>query len=292
MAYHHNANIEINLDDTLLNIEGYPLHLTKTLTNLISNAAEAMPDGGKIRVETSCMSISEDSRTHGEIVPGEYSVLKVSDEGEGISEDDKEKIYEPFYTKKEMGRSGTGLGMTIVWNTVKDHNGHIILDSVKGNGTTFTLYFPATDKPLPPEEVSCHTPVQAGNGESILIVDDVEEQRDIAREILSRLGYTVITKASGEDALEYIRHHNADLVILDMIMSRGMDGLDTYKKILELHPDQKAIIASGFSETDRLKEAQRLGAGTYVKKPYLIETIAYAVREELDKDISDRIIYN
>ncbi len=291
-AYHSNVNIEINLDEKLLNMEGYPLHLAKTLMNLISNAAEAMRDGGKIRVETSYMSISEESRIHGEIVPGEYSVLKVSDEGEGISEDDKDKIYEPFYTKKEMGRSGTGLGMTIVWNTVKDHNGHIILDSIKGNGTTFTLYFPATDKPLPPEEVSFHTPIRAGRGESILIVDDVEEQRAIAREILSRLGYRVITKASGEEALEYIRHNNADLVILDMIMNRGMDGLDTYKKILELHPDQKAIIASGFSETDRLKEAQRLGAGAYVKKPYLIETIAYAVRDELDKNISGKIVYN
>lgn len=282
-AYHPGMKIEINLDKNLRNIEGYPLHLAKTLTNLISNAAEAMHDGGKVLIETSNLTVHEGDFSYRGINPGEYSVLKVSDEGEGISEDEKEKIFEPFYTKKELGRSGTGLGMTVVWNTVKDHDGNIILDSLKGKGTTFTLYFHVTDKPLPAKEETPNIPLQTGKGESILVVDDVVEQREIARDILSRLGYNVTTKASGEDALEHIRNNNTDLVILDMIMSPGIDGLDTYKKILELNPDQKTIIASGFSETDRVKEAQKLGVGEYVKKPYIMKTIAHAVRKELDK---------
>ena len=281
-AYHPKVDIEINLDENLWNIEGFPIHLAKTLTNLVSNAAEAMRDGGEISIETLNMVIAEENPADRGITTGKYSVLKISDEGEGISEDDQEKIFEPFYTKKEMGRSGTGLGMTIVWNTVKDHNGHIILDSVKGKGTTFILYFPMTDKPLPLEKGPVQIPLRNGKSESILIVDDVQDQREIAGEILSGLGYVVITKASGEDALEYIKHNNADLVLIDMIM-HGMDGLDTYRKVLELRPEQKAIIISGFSETERIKEALELGAGAYLKKPYTMEAIALAVRQELNK---------
>ena len=120
-----------------------------------------------------------------------------------------------------------------------------------------------------------------GTGETILVVDDVEEQREIASEMLNKLGYSVSTVASGEEAIAYLKSNGADLLILDMIMDPGIDGLDTYKQIIQVHPDQKAIIASGYSETDRVKEAQRLGAGTYVKKPYTIEKIGFAVHAEL-----------
>jgi two-component system, cell cycle sensor histidine kinase and response regulator CckA len=120
-----------------------------------------------------------------------------------------------------------------------------------------------------------------GNGETILIVDDVEEQRSIASEILKELGYSVVSASSGEKAVEYLKTNEVDLLILDMIMDPGMDGLDTYKRILERRSGQKAIVASGFSETDRVKEVQRLGAGRYIKKPYLLENLAIAVKDEL-----------
>ena len=153
----------------------------------------------------------------------------------------------------------------------------------------FTGYFilPLTQKKEQPT-ISVHT----GKGESILVVDDVREQRELAAIILSMLGYSVSTSASGEEALEFIKNRPTDLVILDMIMGPGMDGLDTYKKILELHPGQKTIITSGFSETDRVKEAQRLGAGAYVQKPYLMEKVALAVRTELDNISSEEINYH
>jgi CheY-like chemotaxis protein len=122
-----------------------------------------------------------------------------------------------------------------------------------------------------------------GRGENILIVDDVEAQRLLAATILESLNYRVATAASGEDAVKYLKANQADLVVLDMIMDPGIDGLETYRRILEIHPQQQAIIVSGFAKTDRVEAAQKLGAGKYVKKPYVIEKLGIAVRKELDK---------
>ena len=140
-----------------------------------------------------------------------------------------------------------------------------------------------TRKKLAEDESSLTIESYSGNGESILIVDDVEDQRQIAFGMLKELGYSVVSVSSGEEAVEYLTTNKADLLLLDMIMDPGMDGLDTYKKIIELHPGQKAIIASGFSETDRVKELQSLGAGTYIRKPLLLEKIGLAVKKELGK---------
>ncbi len=112
-------------------------------------------------------------------------------------------------------------------------------------------------------------------------MDDVSQQRDIASALLTRLGYRVDVVASGEDAVEYLKTHAADLMVLDMIMDPGWDGLDTYREVLQVRPDQKAVITSGFSETERVREAQRLGAGPYVKKPYTLEGIGLAVKTAL-----------
>jgi len=122
-----------------------------------------------------------------------------------------------------------------------------------------------------------------GNGESVLIVDDVKEQLEIASRIFKKLGYSVTSVSSGEKAVDYMRNNSADILVLDMMMDPGIDGLETYKRIIEFHPGQKAIIASGFSETERVKEAQRLGAGGYVQKPFLLEKIGLAMKAELEK---------
>jgi CheY-like chemotaxis protein len=173
--------------------------------------------------------------------------------------------------------------MAVVWGTVKDHNGYIDIKSTEGQGTEFKVYFPvvrqelAVDKPI-----SSITDI-TGNGESILVVDDVKDQREIASEMLKKLGYSVVSASSGQEAVDYIKNNSVNLIVLDMIMEPGIDGLDTYKKILEINPDQKAIITSGYSETDRVKEAQRLGARSYVKKPYLLEKIGRVVKTELDR---------
>ena len=173
--------------------------------------------------------------------------------------------------------------MTVVRGTVKDHNGYIDVQSTEGKGSTFTLYFPATQREISKEKDLLPTEDYMGQGELILVVDDIKEQREIAFAMLTTLGYSAHTVSSGEEAIEYLKDHSVDLIVLDMIMDPGIDGHDTYKKILELHPRQKAIIASGFSETDRVKEVQRLGAGLYVKKPYTLGKIGLAVKAELEK---------
>ena len=171
----------------------------------------------------------------------------------------------------------------MVWGTVKDHHGYINVQSEEGKGSTFTLYFPVTREELSAEHVAVSISEYMGKGESILIVDDVKEQRALATVMLQELNYSVTSVESGEEAVAYLKEHKADLMVLDMIMDPGMDGLDTYKSVLEIRPQQKAIIVSGFSESDRVKAAMALGAGAYVKKPYVIEKLGLAVKKELDR---------
>jgi DNA-binding NtrC family response regulator len=176
--------------------------------------------------------------------------------------------------------------MAVVWGTVKDHNGYIDIVSVKGKGSQFILYFPVTRENLKKDRI-LSAGEYVGNGEKILIVDDIPQQREIALNLLKKLGYTVLTASNGNEAVAFIKENSVDLVILDMIMEPGMDGLDTFKMILKQRPKQKAIIASGFSETERVKEAQKLGAGQYVKKPYTLGKIGIAVKEELKRRAFD-----
>jgi len=283
-AFHPDVEIETNLKAGLLSILGSPVHLSNTVMNLVSNASEAMPDGGKVSISTESRYIERPISGYENVEEGDYVILTVSDTGTGISQEDIDRIFEPFYTKKKMGKSGTGLGMAVVWGTIKDHKGYIDVQSTVGKGTTFTLYFPVTRREPAKDQVGLSIEDYMGRGESILVVDDVKEQREIASMMLSELGFSVTVVSSGEEAIEYLQTNSVDLLLLDMIMDPGMDGLDAYKKILETHPDQKAIIASGFSETARVKEAQKLGAGQYLRKPYTLEKIGMVVRKELDKE--------
>ena len=283
--YHPGVTLSSELNDDLLNVLGSPVHLAKTVMNLISNAAEASEsETGLIKLTTRNHYVDRPIRGYDEVREGDYAVLTVTDDGVGISPEDLKRIFEPFYSKKVMGRSGTGLGMAVVWGTVKDHNGYIDVTSTRGRGTTFTLYFPVTRKTRHAEAETRSIHELTGDGETILIVDDVPDQREIATRMLARLKYQVESVPSGEAAVEYMRTNSTDLLILDMIMDPGMDGLDTYREILKLHPNQKAIIASGFSENDRVREARRIGARRYVKKPYTLESIGMAVKAELGLD--------
>jgi len=251
--------------------------------NLISNAAEAMPDGGVITVTTRNRYLDNPIKGFDDMVEGDYVILSVSDTGKGISPHDMNRIFEPFYTKKVMGRSGTGLGLAVVWGTVKDHRGYIDVQSEKGKGATFTLYLPVTRKEQSTNQSVLSIADYMGREETLLVVDDIQGQRELAKTMLSSLNYKVTCVSSGEEAVKYVKANKVDLVLLDMIMDPGIDGMETYRRVLEINPFQKAILVSGFSETDRVKEAQKLGAGSYVKKPYVREKIGLAVRMELDK---------
>jgi signal transduction histidine kinase/CheY-like chemotaxis protein len=283
-ARHPRISFETTCDPVLQNIKGSAVHLKKTIMNLISNAAEALTNNsGRVQIRTENYHVGENVKGNNEIPHGDYVVLHVQDNGIGICEEDLSKIFEPFYTKKKMGRSGTGLGMSVVWGTVQDHNGYIHIDSTEGVGTNVTTYLPASRKPVAIQK--CEVPPDAylGQGETILVVDDVLEQRELAQSLLAGLGYAVHTAVGGEAALDFLSNRPVDLVILDMIMDPGIDGLETYARILESYPDQRAIIVSGFSETDRVRGAQRLGAEVYVKKPYTIEKLGLAVRQALSR---------
>ena len=268
----------------LLNIKASPVHIEKMLMNLLGNAAEAIIGSGEVFVRTDNIYLDRDIQGHDRIEEGEYVVLSVSDTGMGIPAENLNKIFEPFYTNKGTGKRGTGLGLAIVWGTVKDHHGHIEVTSREGKGTDFTLYFPVTREgpAMPGQKIPLER--YLGRGETILVVDDIAEQREVATGLLERLGYKVHAVSGGREAVAYLRDHRVDLLVLDMIMAPGIDGLETYQRILEIRPGQRAILVSGFSETHRVREAQRLGAGAYVKKPYAMETIGVAIRDELDRN--------
>lgn len=283
MRRHANINLTTRLEPDLLKLYGSAVHIFKSLTNLITNAVEAMPGGGRVEIATHNRYADRVVSGFDRIREGEYVILSVTDSGIGIAPDDQARIFEPFYTKKAMGRSGSGLGMAVVWGAVKDHNGYIELRSEEGKGTRFELFFPATRDQLTHREKPNKPSDLTGNGEFILVVDDMPAQREIATAILDRLGYRSKSVASGEEAVEFFRQHTADLVVLDMIMEPGMDGYETYRQISTLRPGQKAIIASGYSESEKVRKSQDLGAGRYVKKPYTIASIGLAIKEELKR---------
>jgi len=279
---HSSVAIKTILGTDLLNIKGSDAHLRKVVMNLVSNASEAMEGSGNVVISTMNRYVDRPIRGYDDVNVGEYVVLSVSDGGSGISSDDLERVFEPFYTKKVMGRSGTGLGLAVVWNVVQDLKGYLDVISDE-NGTTFELYFPITRDAVSDKDLSIPINDYKGDGETVLVVDDVESQREIACEMLNTLGYKAKAVSSGEEAVEYLKEHTVDLILLDMIMDPGINGRETYERIIKIHPNQKAVIASGFAETDDVKEAQKLGAGQYIKKPLTLEKMGIAVRDELKK---------
>ena len=183
-----------------------------------------------------------------------------------------------------MGRSGTGLGLSVVWNTVHDHGGFIDVIS-NLDGTLFSLYFPASRK----NGYSCLSlktkPTYRGNGEKVLIVDDQESQREIAKRLLKKMGYDPQSVSSGEKAIDFIKQQKVDIILLDMLMEPGINGCETYRQILEHAPQQKAIITSGYSSPVDVDKAKELGVKQFVKKPYSVEELGQALQKELTAQI-------
>jgi two-component system, cell cycle sensor histidine kinase and response regulator CckA len=276
------VTFKTRFDADLLNVNGSPTHIKKILMNLVTNASEAIEGSGTVIISTMNQYLDEPLRGYEDVVTGEYVMLTVSDDGLGISQQDLARIFEPFYTKKVMDRSGTGLGLAVVWNTVQDHKGYINVESSE-KGTVFELYFPVTREELAAEKEEVPLGDYLGHGEKILVVDDEERQREIAGGILTKLGYKAEAVSSGEEAIEYVKEHPVDLIVLDMVMPKGINGRKTYEEIIKIHPGQKAIIASGYVKTKEVELAQELGAGKYIKKPYTLPKVGLAAKEELEK---------
>jgi two-component system cell cycle sensor histidine kinase/response regulator CckA len=270
--------IKAEIDPTILRVYGSASHLSKVVMNLVINAFDAMPHGGELIIRTECKYVERLTGGYDNIQKGKYVLLTISDTGIGIDENDYKRLFEPFYTKKKMGRSGSGLGLAIVYGVIKDHNGYVDVRSEIDKGSDFIVYLPVVEISSSEEEKAV---VDIRGSEKILIVDDVEEQRELAATILSSLGYHVEVAGDGRTAVEHLKDYPADVVVLDMIMEEDFDGLDTYREIIKRRPGQKAIIASGFSETDRVKEAEELGVGKYIRKPYSMQILGKAIREVL-----------
>lgn len=275
----------VNLEPELLNLSCSPVHVIKCLMNLATNAVESVSGDGQIQISTHNRHVDSTMVENQNISPGDYVVLRVTDTGTGISEEDVKLIFEPFYTSKQMGRSGTGLGLYIVWTTVQDHQGDIGVVSGAG-GTTIELLFPATREKLTANMDNIQVETLKGHNEKILVVDDESLQREIAGQILQFLGYRVDRVGSGEEAIAYLNETPADLVLIDMLMAPGINGRQTYEEIIKRYPEQKAIIVSGFSEGDDVKATIQLGASGYIKKPYTMNAIGRAVKQALTPDIS------
>ncbi len=280
---HPEVTVKKDLDKSLAPITASSIHLKKIIMNLVNNAAEAIEKVGIITLETMNIHMSREIPGKVSIPPGNYVLLSISDSGVGISDQDLSHIFDPFYTKKTLGRAGTGLGLAIVWNSVQDHNGHIKVSS-SHDGTTFNLYFPATsmdhETPLIDSE---HIDLN-GHGEHIVVIDDEPHIRDLARQILQECGYKVTTLSNGEQAVEFLRYNDADLLLLDMLMSPGLNGYQTYAKIKTFKPHQRAVIASGFSASDDVKATLAAGAYSFIFKPYSLAQLAREVKQALNAE--------
>ncbi len=197
---HPGLRISTELSDDLMNLKGSSVHILKEIMNLIGNATEAMPAGGTIRMRTFNRYLDTTINCYERIPEGEYVVLNIIDEGIGIPPEMLHRIFEPFYSKKRMGQSGSGLGMTVVWNTIKDHSGYVDLESREGDGTRFDVYLPATRQET--NDSDCRVVLQDYTGrERVLVVEDIPEQLDIAVRMLGRLGYQVKSASGGSDAV-------------------------------------------------------------------------------------------
>jgi signal transduction histidine kinase/CheY-like chemotaxis protein len=280
LRHHPGVEVESDLAADLLPMNGASGHLSKIVMNLVTNAVEATAASGRVRVETGNRSLETTVNGYDDIPAGDYVTLTISDSGSGISAQDMTRIFEPFFTRKTLGRSGTGLGLAVVWSAVKDLHGFIDVESRAGRGTSFTLYFPVV-RPGSAAGVATSADLK-GHGETLLVVDDIDDQREMAKSILEALGYSVLTASNGREALSQAGLTKVDLVVLDMLEDSDLDGRGIYRELVKINPGQKIIIVGGVLPDDRVREMQRMGAGPFVPKPYLLETIGPAVRQTLD----------
>ncbi len=279
-SQHSTITCLTELSSDLFNITCSATHIKKTIMNLVTNAYEAIENSGQVIISTKNISVTETINRYQEISPGEYAVITIEDSGPGISEEALTHIFEPFYTKKIMGKSGTGLGLTIVWNTVQDHNGKIDILS-NSTGTKITIYLLKTDSQPVYSPEGKVTPGMRGKGERILVIDDNHEQLEMVKHILESLNYAPVLADSGEKALSILETQTFDLILLDMIMNPGISGKQTYEKVKLGWPELRTVIVSGFSENEDIEDTLDAGAEMFIRKPYSIHQIAKAVNDTL-----------
>jgi signal transduction histidine kinase/CheY-like chemotaxis protein len=278
--------LEFYLDPDLRMIKADSAQLKQVLMNLAVNAKDAMPEGGKLVIETQNITLDQEfCKRYAEVKPGDYVLLSMADTGHGMEKETLEHIFDPFYTTKEVGK-GTGLGLAIVYGIVKNHEGYVMCYSRPESGTSFRIYLPASEALIENEEavesLEAKSPAMGGN-ETILLVDDEKFIRELGVDVLGQAGYTVLTASNGEQALEVYRREKEriDLVVLDLIMP-GMGGSKCLEELRKITPEAKVLIASGYSLDASSKGALEAGAAVFINKPYDTKQLLELVRKILD----------
>jgi len=256
--------------------------IEQAMMNLYLNAWQAMPEGGDLHLETQNAKLDKEFSRLFSVKEGQYVKISVTDNGIGMDETTRQRIFDPFYTTKVMGR-GTGLGLASTYGIIKNHDGIIDVYSKKGKGTTFNIYLPASDKSVSAERQS--TGENLAGTETVLLVDDDEMIVTVGEQILSRLGYKVIIAKGGREAIELYKENQPkiDMVILDMIMP-DVGGKMAYEKLKEINPDIKVLLASGYSLTGQAQEILDKGCNGFIQKPFSLKDLSLKLRQILDED--------
>jgi PAS domain S-box-containing protein len=256
--------------------------IEQALLNIYVNAWHAMPGGGALFIQTENVMIDEHYIKAYQVKPGKYVKISITDTGVGMDEATLQRIFDPFFTTKEMGR-GTGLGLASAYGIIKNHDGFIDVYSEKGEGTTFNIYLPASEKEII-DEKELAVDILKGS-ETVLLVDDEDIIIAIGQDILKSLGYEVLPVRGGEEAVEVYKknHDKIDMVILDMIMP-DMGGRETYDRLKEINPDIKVLLSSGYSIDGQATEILERGCDDFIQKPFNITDLSQKIRKILDKD--------
>jgi two-component system cell cycle sensor histidine kinase/response regulator CckA len=275
--------IELRLAPELHFVNADPGQMEQVLMNLAVNAEDAMPDGGRLVIETANVGPDgECSKDQAEAEPGRFVMLSVSDTGHGMDQETQEHIFEPFYTTKEIGR-GTGLGLAIAYGIVQQHSGRIECESFPGVGTTFKIYLPAAEA-KPEKEPPLDQNLPLSGTETLLLVDDEKDVRDLGKAILGGAGYKIVEATNGEEALRIYRkqRRKISLVILDLIMP-GMSGRECFQELVRSEPGIKVLISSGYPSSELAGDPAQIEAAGFVRKPYSTIELLRAVRSTLDR---------
>ena len=257
--------------------------IDQVLLNLATNARDAMPNGGLLTIKTEEADPPEEILADTASLPTtHYALLTVTDSGSGMEKETREKIFEPFFTTKDVGK-GTGLGLSMVYGIVKQHNGHILVNSEPGKGTSFLIYLPMTPKDNLPPVHSDLPPQPVAGSETILVVEDNPEVLNLNRTILETFGYGIIEAVNGEDAVELFSRHQQeiDLIVMDVVMPK-MNGKQAYMEIAKICPDAKVLFMSGYTADIVLEKGISADDFNIMHKPVTPMELLRKVREILD----------
>jgi signal transduction histidine kinase/CheY-like chemotaxis protein len=278
--------VHTNLDEAIWTVEVDRGQIEQVLLNLYVNAWQAMLDGGDLYLNTENVILDRSYVKPYKVEPGRYVKISVTDTGVGIDKETQERIFEPFFTTKEMGR-GTGLGLASVYGIIKSHGGYINVYSELDEGTTFTIYLPASGKEAV-EDVDVTAVIVKGTG-TILLIDDEKMILDVGRELLDELGYTVLTARDGQEAIDVFQEEQdkIDMIIMDMIMP-GMSGSETFDRLKDINSEVKILLSSGYSVDGQATKILRRGCDGFIQKPFNMNQLAERIQKIMpEKDIED-----